>query len=230
MGDAARHYRGEEGRRYHEQKRGVPEAAVPWVARLRAEKLAPHIRPEDVVFEFGVGSGWNLMNLNCRRRLGFDVADFLAPAVRARGIEVVSNTEQIPSGSVDSVICHHTLEHVPQPAQILTELGRILRPQGQLLLFVPFERERRYRRFQRGEPNHHLYSWNVQTLGNLVEEAGLEVAQAGLGGFGYDRFAAVWALRLHLGETGFRLLRRCLHVLRPAFEVRVLARKMTTGT
>jgi len=222
---AQRHYQGDAGRRYQDVKRGLPAQAIPWVAALRARKFAPLIGADDVVLEYGVGSGWNLADVKCRRKLGFDIADFLEPSLRALGIEFVADTKVLPDASVDVVICHHTLEHVLHPADVLDEIRRLLKPGGRLPLYVPFEREAAYEHFRPDEPNHHLYSWNVQTLGNLVEEAGFQVSQAGIGEFGYSRFAAAWAAKLHLGETGFRGLRRMLHLLRPAFEVRLLAIK-----
>src|SRR5437660_8188164 len=60
-------YTGAAGRAYHEQKRGVPDEAVSWIAQLRAEKIQPWVKKEDVVFEYGVGSGWNLSALTCNR-------------------------------------------------------------------------------------------------------------------------------------------------------------------
>ena len=33
----------------------------------------------------------------------------------------------------------------------------------------------------------------------------------------------LWAVRLRLGQAGFRGLRRLLHILKPALEVRVIA-------
>jgi len=222
---AERHYRGETGRRYQEAKRGLPEQAIPWVAALRARKFAPLIGADDVVLEYGVGSGWNLAALGCRRKIGFDVADFLEPSLRALGIEFVADTKVLPDGLTDVVICHHTLEHVLHPPEVLEEMRRLLKPAGRLLLYVPLEREVQYEQFRPDEPNHHLYSWNVQTLGNLVEEAGFQVTKAGIGEFGYSRFSAVWAAKLGLGETGFRGLRRLLHLVRPAFEVRIIAIK-----
>jgi SAM-dependent methyltransferase len=224
---AQRHYCGEAGRRYHESKRGLPEQAVRWVSRLRARKFASLIQPGDVVLEYGVGGGWNLADLCCARKMGFDVADFLEPSLRALGIEFLADTKTVPEASVDAVICHHTLEHVLHPPEVLEEIRRLLKPAGRLLLYVPFEIEGRYERFNSAEPNHHLYSWNAQTLGNLAEVAGFKVAEAGIGEFGYDRFAAVWAVRLRVGESGFRWLRRMLHMIRPAFEVRLIAIKPT---
>jgi len=221
--DASRHYQGDAGKRYHETKRAIPPAAYPWVARLRAEKLAPFVRETDTVFEYGVGSGWNLALLRCQRKIGFDTAEFLESGLQERGIEFVRDAGSLADGSVDVAICHHTLEHTLHPPTALTEIRRLLRPDGKLLLFVPFEKEGRYRRFNPLEPNHHLYSWNVQTLGNLVEEMGFRVVEGWIGQFGYDRFAAAWADRWRLGETGFRLLREAVHLIQPGLEVRIVA-------
>ena len=222
---AAHHYVGDAGRQYHEGKRSISEHAFPWVARLRAEKIAPFIQQTDTIFEFGVGYGWNLAQLRCARRIGCDVSTFLAPTVQSRGIEFISETASVPAGTMDVVLCHHSLEHVLHPAQTLKDLHRILRPGGKLLLFVPYEKERKYRSYDRREPNHHLYSWNVQTLGNVVEESGFCVNDGRLGRFGYDRFSANLATRLRAGQTVFRMIRMAIHLVKPAFEVRMVAIK-----
>lgn len=222
--DAKRHYTGASGEEYHASF-AIPEATVPWVARERAKKTARFLAPSDTVLEYGVGYGWNLSQANCKKRLGFDVASHVEPYVRALGIEFVPATSRIGDGTLDAVVCHHALEHVISPSEALVEMRRMLRPGGKLLLFVPYEKERRYRRFQRGEPNHHLYSWNVQSLANLLEELGFDVADARVGQYGYDRFSAVWASRLRAGRAGYRVLRQMLHLVRPGLEVQVVAAK-----
>lgn len=222
---AERHYTGAPGRDYHEQKRGIPDSAERWVTHLRASKIAPYVHNTDVVFEYGVGSGWNLADLNCRRRMGTDVSQFLDEKVRAKGIEFIRDVRWLDNYSVDVALCHHTLEHVANPPAVLQELRRLLCANGKLLLYVPYEKEAKYTQFDPNEPNHHLYSWNVQTLGNLVTEAGFKVVEAKLGEFGYDRFAAHWAERLKLGESGFRLIRRLVHLVKPMREVRIVAVK-----
>jgi SAM-dependent methyltransferase len=218
-------YTGESGRFYHESLLTIPDAAFPWVARLRARKIAPHVRPESTVVEFGVGHGWNLAALQCRERIGFDVGAQVAPIVRKQGIVFVERAEDLRSGSADVLVCHHVLEHVPSPADTLADLRRILAPGGRLLLFVPYEFERRYRRYVADEPNHHLFSWTPQTLGNLVWDCGFAPSSVGIGEYGYDRVAAVWAGRLRLGEPGFHALRRLALTLRPVREVRIVATK-----
>jgi SAM-dependent methyltransferase len=223
--NAKRLYQGQPGRQYHEQKRSIPEVALPWVARFRARKLAPAVQPGDTVLEYGVGLGWNLAELQCARKLGYDVGEFLEGPVRERGIEWVPDLGRLDPGSIHVVICHHTLEHAWQPADVLAAVHRLLRPGGKLLLFVPYEKERRFRHFDPAEPNHHLYSWNVQTLANLVQSAGFHVETAALAPFGQERFAAVWAVRLRLGEQGFRVLRWLANWLKHEFEVQVIALK-----
>lgn len=221
-------YEGASGRAYHETKRSIPDKAYPWVARLRAKKIAPFVSCDSSVFEYGVGTGWNLAELKCGKKFGFDVAEHLGPVIAEHGIEFVEDTSTLADGSFDVVICHHALEHTAIPPAVLGEMIRLLRAGGRLLLFVPFEKERRYRSYDRAEPNRHLYSWNVQTLGNLVEQMGLKVEEAGVGRFGYDRFAAVRAIKLHLGEAGYRLVRAMVHVVAPMLEVRVVAVKQET--
>jgi SAM-dependent methyltransferase len=216
-------YQGDQGREYHGKKREIPEHAFPWVSQLRFEKIAPQVRSTDVVMEYGVGFGWNIAQLNCEKRLGFDLAQHLAPFLEKQGIEFVSDTKTLLDDSVDVMVCHHVLEHVPVPIDVLAEIRRLLKKDGKLLLFVPYEKEARYRQYDPDEPNHHLYAWNVQTLGNLVSDCGFDIVSGGVRRFGYDRFAANWADRLGMGEPGFRFIRGLVHRIKPAQEVCIIA-------
>lgn len=222
--DPAEFYQGTAGLAYHHGKRKLPESALPWIAGLRHEKFRDFIRSDDVVVELGVGAGWNLLSLRCARRVGVDVADFLAEDLRREGIEFVHDVHQVATASADVVICHHMLEHVISPADTLAQIRRILRPGGLLLLYTPYEVERQWRQFRRNEPNHHLFAWNPQTLGALVEAVGLSVSDSRLGRYGYDRVAASYVTRIGGGERLFRLARSLLHLLKPSREVRVIAR------
>jgi SAM-dependent methyltransferase len=218
-------YSGEGGKAYHDTKRSVPDSAYSWIAKLRAEKIEPQINPGDTVLEYGVGTGWNLAQIKCKRRLGFDLSEHLEPLLQNHGMEFVKNIDEVADESIDVVICHHVLEHTGSPSEILKQIKRILRPDGKLLLFVPFEKERRYRRYNPEEANHHLYSWNVQTLGNLVSDMGFNIIRGRIQEFGYDRFASVWSARLGWGQGGFRLIRKAIHLIKPASEVYIIAKK-----
>jgi SAM-dependent methyltransferase len=218
-------YRGESGRAYHEVKRALDPGALPWVMASRARKIQPYVQRADVVFELGVGAGWNLGMLRCARRVGCDASTFLSPQLAALGIEFVPDLLSVPDSLANVVICHHALEHLPDPTETLRQLRRISKNDGRLVLHVPWERERRYARYRADDPNHHLFNWNAQNLGNLVSVLGYKIESLVVRKYGYDRFAANLALRFRLGEPGYRGLRACLIALRPFREVELVARR-----
>lgn len=224
MAKVADRYRGDGAKRYH-QKHDVPQAAHKWIALSRAQKFSAFIDSDHVVLEYGVGPGWNLSAISCKQRLGYDLSDLYEAQLATNQIRFVADTQSLPDGSIDAIICHHVLEHVSDPVRVLLEIRRLLREKGKLMLVVPYERERKYRHFNNDDPNHHLYSWNVQTLGNLVHDVGFRIHLSAIGRYGYDRFISVWAMRLGIGAAGFKLLKKCALATIPLLEVRVVAVK-----
>jgi ubiquinone/menaquinone biosynthesis C-methylase UbiE len=69
--------------------------------------------------------------------------------------------EEIPDASVDAIVSFETLEHVPDPQQVLQEFCRILTPGGRLLASVPND----WREADGKDPNpHHLHVYNAQSF------------------------------------------------------------------
>jgi SAM-dependent methyltransferase len=54
--------------------------------------------------------------------------------------DITADVQDMPvsSGTVDAVICTEVLEHVPDPAQAVREIHRVLKPGGVLLAAAPF--------------------------------------------------------------------------------------------
>ena len=97
---------------------------------------------EGRVLEIGIGSGLNLpfYSPNVQRVIGLDPsAKLLAMARRAERSERVelleASAEQIPleNATVDTVVMTWSLCSIPDPAQALREIRRVLRPGGRLL-------------------------------------------------------------------------------------------------
>ena len=172
------------------------------VARERARKVQPFVHADDRVLEYGVGSGYNLRFLRCRERWGFDLNDAGRAACHAAGIRFETDAGRLPLAAFDVVLCHHVLEHVPDPLHTIQTLTSLVRHGGTVLLFVPFETRRRYRRHDADDPNHHLFSWNAQSLGNLLARSDLHLESIGVRAFSYERRLAPLA---RLGTPVYRL-------------------------
>lgn len=211
---------------YHASHLEVPPAAFALMAGERRRKIQPHVPPGASVFEFGAGTGLNLARIEAARKAACDIGAHLAGGLRSLGIEFL-DLAAAPSDCFDVAVAHHSLEHVPSPHDTLGELWRILRPGGRLLVYAPFEKETRYRRYDPAEPNHHLYSWNVQTLANLAAVCGFTVESCACAPTGYERFAARIAARLGLGAGAYRMLLAVLRLIHRPEEIRLVARKET---
>lgn len=61
------------------------------------------------------------------------------PGFDARRVDIVGDITAIdrPDGSFDAVLCTEVLEHVPDPVAALTELARLTRPGGRIILTAP---------------------------------------------------------------------------------------------
>jgi SAM-dependent methyltransferase len=193
-----------------------------WIARIQAKKMSPYIRAGDIVFEYGVGSGLNLAGLQCVRKIGFDQSDSVAAALEDHSIEFCRDITVLPNEFADVALCHHRLQSVLSPVDILREIRRLLNRSGRLLLFEPYSYDCRFSSHPAcSDPA--FYAWNAQTLANLVSDCGFRIESSGVHRCCRVRFAAEIALRLKLGEPGFRFLSGLTNILKPHREVRVIA-------
>jgi SAM-dependent methyltransferase len=124
---------------------GLPDDPEPWAWRRRRALLLREARSGDRVLDVGCGAGRFVAAL---RDAGADpVGVELAEAALARArrnvpgadLRLVAPDGSLPlgHGEVDLVWCSEVLEHVPDTVALLTELRRVLRPGGRLLVTVP---------------------------------------------------------------------------------------------
>jgi SAM-dependent methyltransferase len=92
---------------------------------------------------------------------------------RAQGVvDVFGDGRALPFAdcSFETVLSSEVLEHVMAPAEVVREMARVLKPEGKLLVTVPFV-----------VPLHEMpsdyYRFTPFSLRKLVEESGLEVEQ-----------------------------------------------------
>jgi SAM-dependent methyltransferase len=214
-------YMGNKGIDYHTKHSRDPYIQN-LVSQERARKLQRFIVPDDTILEFGVGTGINLLGIKCKNRVGYDVSDAGREICTSAGIEFITDIASIKGEQFSLVLCHHVLEHVPDPYEVLEQIWQFLLPGGKLLLCVPFETSQYHHHFQLKDVDQHLYSWNVLTLGNLVTSVGFAVNDANVNPFGYEQrlaFLANYGLQTY--HLGLWMLRK----LMPADEILLLATK-----
>ncbi len=105
------------------------------------EELLAALNPSDTALDLGCGPGSFDYSRCLFRVVGIDLHLDAKTLFRDNGrVQYVQSTAgEIPlrDGSVDLVFCHHTLEHFPDYKRTLSEIGRVLRPEGLLWIAVP---------------------------------------------------------------------------------------------
>jgi len=141
--------------------------------------------PRGKLLDVGCGSGLWLILM---RELGWEVegVDFDQISVnlaREHGLKVHQGAlaeQNFGSDSFNAITLNHVIEHVPDPAQTLTECARILKPGGQLIVATPNASALAHRvlgRNWRGlEPPRHLHLFSPASMQSLLNKAGFRNA------------------------------------------------------
>jgi len=116
-------------------------------------------------------------------------------------VDVWGDGQRLPiaSSSVDTVLCTQVLEHVPEPAQLMSELTRVLKPGGHAIVTAPQEWGIHQEPFD-------FYRFTRYGLTYLAQKVGLEVAFVrNRGGF-WAMLGQRWSAYLY--DTTCRRFRR----------------------
>jgi SAM-dependent methyltransferase len=171
------------------------------IGRLRAHAIQPFVRPTDSVLEYGARDDLNLAEL-----------------IAGRKLSVFINGDLASFRDIDVALCHHVLEYLEEPIEIVRKLKDVLKPGGILLVFVLYDKG--FRRPNLTEPAKHFYSWNVQTLGNLLIDCGYEFLSGEVKRCPNEEAFLRW-----LPKIGYSLAKLGSEILSPEFEVRVAAKR-----
>ena len=164
------------------------------VIRAELDRLS---LPDDAqLLDAGCGSGRTLLELAAYGTVsGIELNEDAAEIARSRGLgEVrIGRLEQLPwpDASFDLITCLDVIEHTPDDRATLTELWRVCRPGGWLLVTVPA-----YQALWSGhdEANHHFRRYSRAALRRAAQGAGWQLRR--LSSFNSVLLAPAAAVRL----------------------------------
>lgn len=151
-----------------------------WDDQRRFEMMKSML-PNKRLLDFGCGAGGFLQRA---KNLAIDVTGIeLESRVRkywAGKLNIVPNLGAAGTG-YDFITAFHVIEHLPDPRSMLTDLSKLLRPGGRMIVEVPSSEDAllslydcdAFQRFTYW--SQHLYLFNSKTLEMLSRQAGLRV-------------------------------------------------------
>jgi 2-polyprenyl-3-methyl-5-hydroxy-6-metoxy-1,4-benzoquinol methylase len=98
-----------------------------------------------------------------------------------KGVELTYSTEDLKDNSVDVITMWHVLEHVPDVKAQITELKRLVKPGGTVIIAVPnyksFDAQHYQNHWAAYDVPRHLWHFSKKSIQSLFAAQGLELVQ-----------------------------------------------------
>ncbi len=168
---------------------------IRYLAKKRVRTVNKLLGPEkeDHVLEVGCGAGNVIQNTDVENLYGIDISEKMIHRIKERfrhkNVKLIrANAEKLPlkNNQLDKIICSELIEHVYNPSKTMSEMIRVLKPNGILIITIPNERrinfakrimfalklnklfEKEYKIPDRMNDEWHLHLFSLEVLKKLV--------------------------------------------------------------
>lgn len=133
------------------------------------------ISQKDKVIDVGCGLGEILSGINCKVKVGCDIALEYLISLEPQITPILCNVEKLPfKNEFDLAICTSVLEHVLDPYSTLENIHSALKKEGKLYVRVPIEKDLCLYDHRKYEFTH-LRTFDKERLIKMLEETGFKV-------------------------------------------------------
>jgi SAM-dependent methyltransferase len=139
-----------------------------------------HLRREMTRFAKGTRKGMVVLDAGAGKspyrklfkHAQYEAADFAQLSTKYAPLDYVCDLSSIPveDGRFDRIVFNQVLEHIPDPAVVLTELYRVLKPGGRLFCSVPLF-------YAEHQQPYDFYRYTQFALRRLFENAGFTIVR-----------------------------------------------------
>jgi SAM-dependent methyltransferase len=146
--------------------------------------IVRHFPPDTRLLDVGCGGAW--LGEHFEGYTGVDVSAEAVGAAQARGLDAVQIEPDAPlpfeNESFDGVVIKDVLEHVDDPAALVNEVRRVLRPGGRVFASSPDAQRWVWDDYTHRRPfTRRAYRRLFEDQGMSIEQAGYESVMPGIG-------------------------------------------------
>jgi SAM-dependent methyltransferase len=157
--------------------------------------------------DFGCGTmPYKQLFSNTEKYIGLDIETSGNPYERQPDILYDGKVIPLENNSIDNIFCTEVLEHVFNPNEVLKEMHRILKPNGQLLLTCPFAI------FEHEVPYDYA-RYSSYGLTHLLKENGFEVISFNKTGSFLSTLIQLWAVYIYFAIAKLPIIKHLLFIL-----------------
>ncbi|MBU2213230.1 class I SAM-dependent methyltransferase [Patescibacteria group bacterium] len=126
----------------------TPNPVISWIEHKRLSVILRELasQPQHKILDVGCGDGVIMKMIQCGERTGIDLSCTMLDRARSRVslgadfIQMDAEHMTFSDNSFDRICCSEVLEHVLHPQQVLSEIWRVVKPDGIVVVSIPNER------------------------------------------------------------------------------------------